>query len=585
VVVAGEIVAGRLVRLACQRHLRDLETGPARGLRWDLDAALRILTFFGHLRLPADGEVDGLPFVLQPFEQFIVGSLFGWKGAEGLRRFRTAFIEIAKGNGKTPMAAGIGLYGLLADGRMASEIYSAATTSFQAGILFRDARRMAEASPALRARLKIDQHNLAHVPTDSFMRPVSSEHRQLSGPRPHMALLDEIHEHPNSLVVDKMRAGTKNDRTALIFEITNSGADRQSVCWDHHEYSVRILEGQREDDGWFAFVCGLDPCAVHLAGGREFPEDTCPDCDSWTDERVWPKANPGLGSILSIDYLREQVREAKGMPSKEGIVKRLNFCIWTERVTVWIPAEIWVACKWPVARAALKGQRCWGGLDLANRFDLNALVLVFRDELPDQADELVGPPAGAPVTRAIYTLLPFFWMPREAVAEREQKDRVAYRLWESQGLITFTDGNVTDYAVIEQECQKLTEEFDLVEVAYDPREATQLATTLNGWGLTMLQFNQNVASYNEPTKEFEALVRCGRLRHPGHAVLDWQAGNAAVLRDRYGRMRPLKPGRKGADGQWLEDPTKKVDGIQAAVMGLARAMLAPSDDRVGVEFW
>lgn len=349
----GAIVAGRLVRLACERHLRDLKDGHQRGLKFDYAASRWAFDFFSHLRLPVDGELEGRPFELRPFQKFIVGSLFGWKSADGYRRFRTAFIEQGKGNGKTPMAAGVGMLGLVGDGEAAAEIYSGATTAFQAGILFRDARRMAEASPALKSRLKINEHNIAYEKTDSFFRPVSSEHRQLSGPRPHMALIDEIHEHPTALVVDKLRAGTKSRRQALIFEITNSGHDRETVCWQHHDYSAQVLEGVVENDAWFAYVCQLDPCAKCYAEGNRQPTERCPDCDQWWDEKVWEKANPGIDAILPRKYLREQVAEARGMPSKEGIVRRLNFCQWTKSVTAAIPMDAWDACGGAVDRAAL----------------------------------------------------------------------------------------------------------------------------------------------------------------------------------------------------------------------------------------
>ncbi len=326
-VVEGRVVAGRLVRLAAQRHLNDLAEGEARGLRFDPDAAQHALDFFGWLRL-SEGEWDGKPFVLQPWQEFIVGSLFGWKKADGYRRFRTAYCEIGKGAGKSPLAAGIGLYGLLADGEASAEIYSAATSRDQAGILFRDAKAMVNASVQLAGRLKVDQGLITHERSGSLFKPVSSEHRGLDGKRVHIALIDELHEHPSALVVDKMRLGTKGRRQAMIFEITNSGYDRESVCWRHHEYSENVLLGRIPNDGWFAFVCGLDPCEAHQADGKTQPVDGCKECDDWRDEKVWQKANPNLGVSIREDYLREQVTEAEGMPSKQGIVKRLNFCRW-----------------------------------------------------------------------------------------------------------------------------------------------------------------------------------------------------------------------------------------------------------------
>jgi len=222
-VVAGEILAGRPVRLACERHIRDLEEGPSRGLRFDLDAAERAIRFFGFLQL-AEGEFAGQPFTLLPFQQFIIGSIFGWMGPDGFRRFRTAFIEIGKGNCKTKTAAGIGLYCLVMDNEEGAEVYAAATTREQARIAWADADKMVAASPYLARSVARNVSNLAVLATNSYFRPVSSEGRGLDGKRVHCAILDEIHEHPSPIVVDKMRAGTKQRRQALIFEITNSGS-------------------------------------------------------------------------------------------------------------------------------------------------------------------------------------------------------------------------------------------------------------------------------------------------------------------------------------------------------------------------
>lgn len=544
-VVAGRVAAGRLVRLACERHLRDLAEGPARGLRWDAGAARHAIDFFGWLRLE-----DGRPFALLPFQAFIVGSLFGWKGPSGHRRFRAAYVEMGKGNGKSPLAAGIGLYGLVADGEPSAEVYSAATTREQAGILFRDARLMASSSPALAGRLTIDLANIAHTPSHSFFRPCSSEHRGLDGKRVHMALIDELHEHPTSLVADKMRAGTKTRRQALVLEITNSGHDRDTVCWRHHDYSVGVLRGKTPNDAWFAYVCALDPCARHAAEGKEQPADGCPDCDDWRDERVWEKANPGLGTILPREYLREQVGEAAGMPSRQGIVRRLNFCWWTEGETSWLPAELWARGAGPHDAAALAGLRCFGGLDVASKTDVAAFVLDFPD----------FPAPGC------HALLCRFWLPRARAREREHADGVPWSLWEREGLVTLTDGEGIDLDLVERRVEDDARDYRLEEVAVDPWNAAQITTHLQQKGVRVVEFGQSLRNFNEPSKLFEQLLREGRIRHGDNAVLGWMAGNVAVVTDASGNIRPVKPPHHSH---------KKVDGIVAAVMALARSMVAP----------
>src|SRR3990167_3148578 len=273
-VMGGKVLVNRLVRLACQRHLHDLETGHLRGLRFDPELARHGLDFFSYLYL-AEGAHAGKPFRLEPHQQFIVGSIFGWVQADGFRRFRKAYIEMAKGNGKTPLAAAIGTYGLVADGEQGAEIYTAGVTRDQANYLLGDAEKMVGASPFLRQRVVRNAHNMSVPATNSYMRAVSSEARTLDQKRVHMALIDEIHEHPTSLVLDKLTAGMKGRRQPLIVEITNSGSDRTSVCWQHHQYSIEILEGTRQNDEWFAYVCGLDPCVTCYSEGKRQPTDGC----------------------------------------------------------------------------------------------------------------------------------------------------------------------------------------------------------------------------------------------------------------------------------------------------------------------
>lgn len=553
-VVSGRVVAGRLVRLAAERHIRDLAEGAKRGLRWDLPAAMHAIEFFGWLRLE-----DGREFALLPFQQFIVGSLFGWMGPDGCRRFRTAYVEMGKGNGKSPLAGGVGLYGLVADGEPAAEVYSAATTREQASILFRDAKGMAQASPSIAGRLKIDLANIAHPASRSFFRPCSSEHRGLDGKRVHMALIDELHEHPTPLVADKMRAGTKTRKQALILEITNSGHDRDTVCWRHHDYSAQVLSGKVENDAWFAYVCTLDACAKHAGEGRTQPVEGCADCDDWRDEGVWPKANPGLVDILPLKYLREQVEEAKGMPSKEGITKRLNFCWWTEGETSWLPAELWARGAGPIDADALAGRPCFGGLDVASKTDVAAWVMAF----PGWPEE------------GSYTLLCRFWLPRKMAQEREHAAGVPWSLWERAGLVTLTDGDGINLDLIEEQIKADAEAYQIEEVAVDPWNAAQITTHLQEHGIKVVDFAQNIRNYNEPSKEFELLLKQGRVRHGDNAVLTWMAGNVVVVTDASGNIRPVKPDHHSH---------KKVDGVVAAVMALGRAMLAPAEEW-GVEVW
>lgn len=537
-VCSGAIVAGRPVRLACERHLRDLEIAHERGLWFDLDAALYAISFFGALRL-ADGEHSGEPFALLPWQQFVVGSLFGWKRDDGYRRFRTAYIEIGKGSGKTPLAAGIGWYGLIADGEDGAEIYSAAVSREQAGILFRDATRFREASPALRSATVQHANNVSFPARGSFLRPISSEGRGLDGKRVHMALIDELHEHPSSVVVDKMRAGTKGRKNALIVEITNSGHDFNSVCWQHHQYSLQVLEGTVKNDSWFAYVCALD------------------EGDDWlNDESCWPKTNPSLGTTIDVRYLRELVAEARAIPSKHNIVARLNFCVWTRQRDRWLDIERWNACgAHQFDEDSLRGRECYAGLDLSSVSDLTAFGLVFPPVMP-----------GEPVKVLLRA-----WVPEEQIAKRVARDMVPYADWARAGWLRSTPGNVVDYDHVRQTIEQDAQTFDIREIAIDRWNATQITTQLMDAGLNVIAFGQGFASMSAPSKDLEARVQSGTLAHGNNPVLTWCASNVAKAEDPAGNIKPDK-----------HHSGEKIDGIVAIIMGLARMNANVQGEDVGI---
>lgn len=554
-VTAGKIVAGNLVGLACERHLRDLRDGHKRGLHWDSAAAERVIGFFSDVLRLAEGEFDGQPFRLQPFQEFKVGSLFGWKGADGYRRFRNAYVEIGKGNGKSPLAAGIGLYMLCADGEASAECYSAATTKDQAGILFRDAARMVEASPALRSRIIASGgqrvQNLAHLASGSFFRPVSSEHKGLDGKRVHYAAIDELHEHPSSIVVDKMRAGTKGRRQALVFRITNSGFDRASVCWAEHEYSRKILEAQIQNDAWFAYACALDE-----------------GDDPFSDERCWRKANPNLGVSITEKYLREQVREAQGMPSKQNIVLRLNFCVWTNQENAAIKMDDWRACDAPHFKASaasedpraryervaveMAGRPCFIGMDLSSSNDLTSTVKLF-------------PPEGDASPESPYVALTDFWIPKDNIEKRMAEQRAPYDVWLREGWIRSTPGDVIDYRSIVRQLLADCELYDVREIAFDPYLATSVSNDLQAEGIAagrLVKFPQRFEHFAAPTKELlDVLIPKRALAHLAHPVLAWNAGNMIVSENANGDRRPIKLREYG-----------KIDGMVALIMALGRAL-------------
>lgn len=564
-VTEGRIVAGRLVRLACQRHLRDLEDAHLRGLHFDAAEAEWAFEFYERYLILKDGQFSGRPFKLEPSQRFITGCIFGWKRADGTRRFRMVYIEQGKGNGKTPWLAGTGLKLLVADRESGAEIYSAAVTREQAGILFKDATEMVKRSPALSSKLTLSVGNIANPALGGFFRPVSHEAKSLDGKRVHGGLIDELHEHQSGEAVDKIRMGTKARRQPLIIEITNSGFNTSSICWEHHDYSEKVLEGIYEDDEWFAFVCGLDVCDACRDKGIKFPTEGCEQCDDWRDESVWVKANPLLGVTIQADYLRAQVREADKMPGKKALTKRLCFCIWTEAKNPWLSTELFSRGATPAygprltqippdVRAVLNGRRCFGGLDLSSTYDLSAFALVF----PPKADDPDGD----------WYVLVWHWLPEDNMRARVDRDHVPYDVWSEEGWISLTPGNVINYDFIEAQIEELAGEFEIVAVAYDPWRAPQIVQHLTEDGLTMVECRQGFRSFTAPCDEMERLVAAARLLYGGNPVLALAVANATVVRDPAGNAKPVK-----------EDDKKRIDGLVATVMAIGEAIRAePEED-------
>jgi len=580
----GKILASRAVRLACVRHLGDLER-----VGWDAsfpyyfdeDEANKWIDFFPTFLTLEEGDVfwlDGGADVVG-WQKFVIGSIFGWQhDTDEVRRFRHAYIETGKGSGKTPLLAGIGLGGLVIDGHQASEIYSAATQREQASIMLRDAIRMASASEELRDVITIGKHNLAVDETNSFFRSVSSEHKGLDGKRPHFALIDELHEHPDAMVVDKMRAGFKKDPEPLEVDITNSGHDLTSVCWEHHQRSIDVLEGVVKDEAWFAYVCHLDPCDPCYDKGYRQPREGCSDCDDWTDEETWPKSNPSLLLNITIDheYLRKQVELALAIPSKAALIKRLNFCIWTQTHRIWIAPDDWNACKVDAVSTANEDRNAAAlGLDLSAKLDLTAAVVAMRHEDTSGRDaekvEIESTDEeGAPIVHKLtlnyeVELIPFFWLPEETLIERVKTERIPYDSWRQRGFLSATPGGVIDYDLIYQTIVgDLKKRFRLQALGYDPREATQLAVQLRDRGrVNVVELRQGRA-LSEAFKLIEVLIRSRRLRHDGNEVLAWCFANAEPKYDKYENL-------------WIEKPqgTKRIDGAVASGMAVHQLMLLP----------
>lgn len=535
-VTAGKILAGPHVRAACKRHLNDLQQAPDRGFFFDLEKAARAIGFFKDVLRLNGGEYEGQPYELLDWQAFIVGSLFGWMSADGYRRFRVAYVETAKGSGKSPLAAGIGLYGLTADNEARAECYAAATKRDQAMILFRDAVAMVDQSPELKRRLTKsgtgqNVWNLAYLANSSFFRPISSDDGQ-SGPRPHIALIDEIHEHKTNFAVEMMRAGTKSRRQALIFMITNSGANKRGPCWQYHEYGAKVAAGTLKDDGFFSYICALDETD-----------------DPMRNEKCWGKANPSLkAGIPGLKYLREQVTEARGMPAKEAMVRRLCFCEWTDAENPWISADVWLGAQREYDWRDLRGRRAYAGLDLGSTTDLTGLVIWIEPKTAQEPWHLAAIP----------------WLPDEDLARKEETDRVPYLAWRAAGHLETTPGRAISKLAILRRLTEVSNLFDLQAVAYDRWRIEDLKQLAEDEGISlpeMIPFGQGYKEMSPALDHFETALLNGQVVHDGNPVLTWCAANAVTVSDDAENRKLSK-----------DKATGRIDLMVAAVMGAGLAL-------------
>ena len=575
---AGKILAGRLVRLACDRHFADLRRQLTRHFPYQFrpTRARECFRFF-HEFLTHD---DDRPFDLLAWQQFILGSLEGWVTRDGEQRFQTCYVETSKGTGKTPLAAGYGLYGLVGKRERSAEIYSLGVTGAQASYLYEFAKKMAERSADLAAVLDIGMRNLAWVARDSYFRPLSAEGRSLDNKRPYMALLDELHEYPSAVIPEKMRLGFKGRANPMLFEITNAGHDKTSVCWEHHDYSARVLDGVVTGpaaDRWFAYVCQLDPCRSCREDGATQPNDSCKACDHWTDPTVWEKVQPSLGVTITPAQMQALVAEAKDRPEIQARTKRLSFCLWTQAHTVWIPTDKWDACRVATVASANTGRACAVGFDMSEKLDLTACVVALRVEDNRAADEveLTDMVGDQEVTKTLninfcVELIPFFWLPEDTLRERVRNEQIPFDVWQKVGDLRVTPGPVIDHDLIyEQVMTEIVPAYRPQRIGYDPHNATQFAVALRDKGKQLIAEVKQGRALSETFKLFEALVRLRRIRHAGKPVLSWCVSNASPKRDRYENL-------------WLEKPsqTKRIDGVIAAVIALSQLVLLPARPRL-----
>lgn len=527
--------------------------------RFDATKADRVCAFFPRYCSHSKGAFAGHPFEPIDYQtQLILRPIFGWVDDDRLRRFRKAYIEIPKKNGKTQLIAGLALYMLLGDNEPGAEVYVAAADREQARILFNAAKSMVEHSPALSKRLIVYRNQIVRRDDPAaFFQVLSAEAATKHGPNIHCLIIDELHAQPDRDLFETLTRGVIARQQPLILLITTAGDDDESICYEEYEYARRVLSGTIQDERHLP--------VIFEAGQKE----------DWADRDVLTRVNPGVGTTIKIETLLAGALEARNEPRKRNDFLRYHTNRWVNQATAWIPIDWWDACEGPLDDAELVTLECAAGLDLAQKWDLACFAVVFRKYLAVAEEiEVIGEePTGAIAKRTIslnYHLYvrPFFWIPENTMREHEKKDGVSYSIWretkDSAGfpLVTATEGDIIDYTRIYTDVTtKILPRYPRLKqgtVGYDPAFATDIATKLRDvGGLQILEVLQNYKMFSEPSQIIEALIKGQRVTHDGHRVLRWNWENAAVKTDDAGRIRPVKP----------KNASKRVDGAVAMIMG------------------
>lgn len=511
----------------------------AKTSHYDKDAADYAVMFIESL-CHTKGTWAGKPFELIDWQEQIIRDLFGVLKPNGYRQFNTAYIEIPKKQGKSELAAAVALLLLCGDGEERAEVYGCAADRNQAKIVFDVAVDMVRFCPALSKRVKIleSQKKITYLPTNSSYQVLSADVANKHGFNTHGVIFDELHTQPNRKLFDVMLQGSGDARMQpLYFLITTAGNDTNSICYEVHQKAIDIAEGRKVDPTFYSVIYGA-------------AED-----EDWTDPKVWKKANPSLGITVGIDKVKAACESAQQNPGEENAFRQLRLNQWVKQSVRWMPMDKWDACAFPVSEDDLEGRICYGGLDLSSTTDITAFVLVFPPL--DEEDK--------------YYVLPYFWIPEETLDLRVRRDHVPYDLWERQGVLMTTEGNVVHYGYIERFIENLGERFNIREIAFDRWGAVQMVQNLEGMGFTVVPFGQGFKDMSPPTKELMKLVLEEKIAHGGHPVLRWMMDNIFIRTDPAGNIKADK-----------EKSTEKIDGAIATIMGLDRAIRCGNDTGASV---
>lgn len=539
-VLSGKIVAGRLVELACERYRKDLKRSD---IIFDAEAAKRVIGFFETLFFHTTGEFRGKPFILEDWQQFVIANLFGFKNSDGFRRYRTSYLEVARKNGKTALAAGLGLFMLIGDNEARAEIYSAATKLDQAKICFSEASRMVRSSAELKNYITVLKNNLSIEENFSKFEPLGSDYSSLDGLNIHAGIIDEMHAHKSRDLFDVLQTSTGSRRQSLIFCITTAGSSPDasiSIAYQLREFGVSILEGNAVDDTSFYYIATMD------------------EKDDWQDEKNWLKSNPNLEVSVKLQDLRNEANKVKKMPSARNAFLRYRMNLWTETEKVWLTAEDWQGCNLePIDIPALEGKKAFVGADLAKRGDTSSIILYFPKQ--DGLEHI--------------TILPFIFLPSERLERKAEIEKVPWKTWEQNQQIFTCDGAFIRAEFLADWIETLDGRFELLDFVYDRAYMSDLIPKLEdmGWSVDpgddcaprhLIEIPQTFMGMHPAIQCVEENIINKEINHAGHPVLSWMCSQVVIVENDQSLCRFSKRKSKS-----------KIDGIVALAMVALRAKI------------
>lgn len=544
-VVRGKIVACRLVKLACQRHLDDLEKAksksyPYRFDREKADRACRFIQLLPHTK--GEWAFKRQLLTLEPWQLFGMAAVFGWvRKKDGLRRFRTVYKQVPRKNGKSADASGVGNYMFCADNEFGAEVYCGATTERQAWEVFRPARLMCQRTPMLIEAfgIEVNAKNLNRPSDGARFEPVIG--KPGDGSSPSCALIDEYHEHDTTELVDTMLTGMGARRQPLLYIITTAGFNIDGPCYQQFRQAVEMLEGVTPDEELFALIYTID------------------ETDDWTDPSVLAKANPNMGVSVYEDYLISQQRRALRDPAFASTFKTKHLNIWVSARAAYYNLQDWQELEDKgLSLDEFEGQECWVSVDLASTTDIAATVMLFRRDIDGKAH---------------YYVFADCWVPDDALHNEDAKELAQrYQRWLKGGWLNTCDGAEIDFNDIRDHILCQSHRHNIVEVPHDPWQAHQTMKDLESEGLLPVKIPQTTAHFSPAMKELKSAIAAKRIHHNGNPALTWMLGNVVAKEDANENVFPRK-----------DKADAKIDAAVALIMAIGRAMLGevqfnPLDD-------